>query len=486
MKRLLLSILLVGIGCWGQDGSLDETFGDSGWVIHNLGEGMETFSDVAENSSGQLFVSGYFDNVQGEYENFVLSFNEDGSLNTSFGDNGLLYSESQNFPSDEIKIQSDDKLLLKGYIPSNDRAIVRLLPNGTIDLDFGVNGMLTDFGANSYQLKFETLEDGKLLTMTEGTYSGVPHIVMRRFTYEGQLDASFGTNGEAKIPITDTASITLNTLNKLQEGAYVFYRKSLNENDVYELVKIHENGELNASFGIGGFTEVALDEDETNCKSLIFNDQSILVSCAFWDWQTEQFYRSMHKVLPSGAIDPAFNENSTNGYSGVIIQPNQRIISDGSLMDWEGGTIPIFRRHFSNGFPDYSFQFDTGGTGGGVVGPMKLIPLNSGKLLFAFSDVWYNYPDIEIVLVRLNNSPLEIIDYESQEITISPNPSDGVFHLKLDSFNQELKYSIADITGKRVQTGTIANQNTSFDLSSFEAGMYFLNLGNTTLKLIKN
>lgn len=484
MKRLLFSILFIGSICWGQDGSLDETFGNSGWVLHDLGEGMETFSDVAENSSNQLFVLGSYDDFQGGYESFILSFEENGSLNTAFGNGGLLFSEEQSFPNSVIRIQSDDKLLIQGNGPNNNPIIVRLLTDGTIDASFGVDGVLDNFGTNSSQLKFESLEDGKLLSVTTGIYSDIPHLVLRRFTNDGQLDTGYGIDGESKIPIAEASSVSLSTLNKIEEGAIIFYRKTINGNDFYELVKIHENGGLNTSFGINGFAEVILDENETNCKSLVFNDQSILVSCAYWDWQSELFLRSMQKLLPSGVKDSSFNENATNGYSGVIIQPNQRIISDSSTSDWEGGLMPYFGRFYSDGFADYSFQFSTGGTGS--VGFMNLILLNSGKLLFVASDVWYNHPDIEIILIRLNNNPLDVPDFETQEITVFPNPSDGLFQLKLKSFNQDLEYSMTDISGKQIQTGTLTGQNATLDLSMFEAGMYFLNLGDKTLKLIKN
>jgi hypothetical protein len=71
------------------------------------------------------------------------------------------------------------------------------------------------------------------------------------------------------------------------------------------------------------------------------------------------------------------------------------------------------------------------------------------------------------------------LDENTENLGVSPNPSNGVFQINGLSSNQT--YQLVNTTGQIILVG----QNNSIDLSNFESGIYFLNTEKSSVKLIK-
>ena len=75
---------------------------------------------------------------------------------------------------------------------------------------------------------------------------------------------------------------------------------------------------------------------------------------------------------------------------------------------------------------------------------------------------------------------------QNHNIDIFPNPTTGLFNLKVQPAMIGKSYSITDITGKLILTSKINNINENLNIDNFEKGTYFLQLeGESTLKIIK-
>ena len=72
------------------------------------------------------------------------------------------------------------------------------------------------------------------------------------------------------------------------------------------------------------------------------------------------------------------------------------------------------------------------------------------------------------------------LDEKTENLGVSPNPSNGVFQINGLSSNQT--YQLVNTTGQIILVG----QNNSIDLSNFESGIYFLNTEKSSVKLIKH
>ena len=100
--------------------------------------------------------------------------------------------------------------------------------------------------------------------------------------------------------------------------------------------------------------------------------------------------------------------------------------------------------------------------------------LKLGEYCFGIKD-WQHYMPVE------NNYKTE------KNIIIYPNPTTGQltirnYELEIDNFNCE----IYDIIGHCVAQFSIINSPFSIDISHLQAGIYYLKIGNETVKIIKN
>src|SRR6185369_16427454 len=74
---------------------------------------------------------------------FLLArFDADGTLDPTFGDAGLVVGPAGAFARALVR-QSDGKLVVVGNVPGQSYPVrlVRYLPDGTVDGDFGIDGV---------------------------------------------------------------------------------------------------------------------------------------------------------------------------------------------------------------------------------------------------------------------------------------------------------------------------------------------------------
>ncbi len=86
---------------------------------------------------------------------------------------------------------------------------------------------------------------------------------------------------------------------------------------------------------------------------------------------------------------------------------------------------------------------------------------------------------------KLDTNTLTVEEFESQyNVALFPNPS--VNEISISGLNHETSYSILNMQGSIVSTGTIKPTNSKISTQGLSQGIYFLNLdNNTTLKFIK-
>lgn len=163
----------VAIVCLNSDGSKYLNFGNNntGGLILLLGGIGSEASDLIITPSNEILVSGY--NATALSDNFALvKLTAEGNFINSFGDNGKVFTNlgSNSNQSRSMVIQPDDKIIVSGYRVLNnsilsDFATVRYNPDGSIDDEFGENGVvITDFLGSDDMLNSVVLQqDGKVV-----------------------------------------------------------------------------------------------------------------------------------------------------------------------------------------------------------------------------------------------------------------------------------------------------------------------------------
>lgn len=76
-----------------------------------------------------------------------------------------------------------------------------------------------------------------------------------------------------------------------------------------------------------------------------------------------------------------------------------------------------------------------------------------------------------------------IYDTETKEFSVFPNPADDYIMISVD---QPTHYTISDIFGKTILNGVIPSDNQQINIENLPDGMYFVNINNQIVKIIKN
>ncbi|HEX8565143.1 MAG TPA: FG-GAP-like repeat-containing protein [Pyrinomonadaceae bacterium] len=193
------------------DGTFDSTFDGDGQVIVETNISTNFFNSVEIQPDGKIVAAGSsLTTVSATGGYTVARFNQNGSLDTSFGSNGVVITPmwgNYNFLQD-LAIQSDGRIIVFGYISDSNQnpqesALVRYTSSGTLDTSFGVNGIVktpfSDAGAFSAG---HLQSDGKLLIASRSDGFSVLRFQTRdkaQFDYDGDGRADISvfrpTNG---------------------------------------------------------------------------------------------------------------------------------------------------------------------------------------------------------------------------------------------------------------------------------------------------
>jgi len=182
------------------DGSLDVTFDTDGKVITDFSGGYGSAWDVAIQSDGKIIAAGYADQ-SGSLGLALARYNNDGSLDDTYGTGGLVWTDALPFTSAyDMVIQLDDKIVVAGD-PGSDFVAARFDIFGNLDTEFGTDGVvITNVGSGSATLEGVALQsDGKIVLagdVSESTpYTSERHVALTRYDDAGNLDTTFGVGG---------------------------------------------------------------------------------------------------------------------------------------------------------------------------------------------------------------------------------------------------------------------------------------------------
>jgi len=245
--------------------------------------------------------------------NSILYSQTDGSLDTSFGTNGKvitdLSSSSTDFAQDGIQLP-DNKILVAGYTTLNgtDNLLLKYLPNGTLDVSFGINGIsIIKLGNDKSQIrKIATQSDGKII-LAGRSGSITSYATIARVNSDGTLDTTFGTNGITK-KISGSES-DIQSLHLLPDDKIIVVGYVLNNNADIQVIKLNADGSFDTNFGTNGVAVINFDALPQRAFCAVMNGDKILIGGVVSNPNESSLLLQLNS---NGSIDTTFG---TNGYS---------------------------------------------------------------------------------------------------------------------------------------------------------------------------
>ena len=185
-------------------GKLDPTFGSAGKVL-DLDHEFSGAEAAALQRDGRLVAAGwtarqvFAGDVWSAF--LVARYLRDGSLDPAFGSDGRMMTtfglgDGEYLGASDLVLQPDGKLIAAGQ-SDGDIALVRYLPDGSLDPSFGPAGVvLTPLGSVARASALALQQDGKIVVAgtSSATSEYLPQdFVLARYLPDGSLDPTFGS-----------------------------------------------------------------------------------------------------------------------------------------------------------------------------------------------------------------------------------------------------------------------------------------------------
>ena len=191
-----------------------------------------------------------------------------GELDSSFGAGGKVNTDilESDDEAKAVALQPDGRIIAAGSIwngGAQDFALIRYLPDGSLDSTFGIGGKVTTrFPTASYINAIALQPNGRIVVAgcANAFFRGRADLALARYTRDGALDGSFGYGG---LVITDVlnlddyvTSLALQPDGKIIAGAVVTNQAA---NFDFALIRYNSDGSLDTTFGPSHTGKVVTD-----------------------------------------------------------------------------------------------------------------------------------------------------------------------------------------------------------------------------------
>jgi uncharacterized delta-60 repeat protein len=281
---------------------------------------------VAPQSDGKVIVAGRNDGAVTDGM-AVARYNADGSLDTSFGQDGKV-----SVPFDRggyvnrVAVQPDGKIILAGG--SNlDFVVVRLNPDGSLDTTFGNGGISqVDFAGRTDNLYGLALRpDGKILVAGSASTSAADFdFAVLQYNADGSFDSTFGSGGKVVLGTAGKRE-EIRDVSLLADGRIAV---AGSVNGMGAVARLTAGGAFDTSFGTGGLVVTRLSQPLGTVLAL--KGGGVLVAGG----DGSRFVAA--RLTGSGAFDTSFG---VNGMSKVDFGYDYEYVSDLTIQ--KGGKIVL-------------------------------------------------------------------------------------------------------------------------------------------------
>ncbi|MDR4481116.1 MAG: delta-60 repeat domain-containing protein [Nitrospira sp.] len=352
---------------YNADGSLDSSFGGGDGIATSGTSFNDEGNGVAVQSDGKILVAGKYNSDFG-----LARFNSNGSLDTSFGTSGFVATDfaAGTDGAYSIALQADGRIVLGGFAFSGtsfDFALARYNSNGTLDTTFnGTGKVLTDLGATSSDTGYQvTLQpDGRILLAGWSDAGGTTDFALVRYNTDGSLDTTFNSTGKVTTAIGSSSDLA-QSVTVQADGKILVAGQSSTAGNNFAVVRYNANGSLDTSFGAGTGkvdTNFGGSSDDRGASVLVQTDGKIVVAGTSTIGGDYDF--AVVRYNSDGTLDSRFNTRDSLGgtiayteKATAVVLDNDVTIFDAELStlnNFGGATLTLARNGGANAQDVYS------------------------------------------------------------------------------------------------------------------------------------
>ncbi len=525
------------------DGSIDLSFGLKGRLFLTNKPGYAI--GLAEFKNSNYIVTGWFVNSGSNYDILTIKTKSDGSIDSSFGKNGIVTMDIDNYDySEAMTIQTDEKIIVVGELGKNEYDdlrifIARFKPDGNIDSSFGENGhVVTKFDKEVACESVALQDDGKILVGgTYNLFAMQPAYYVARYNPDGSKDNSFGDQGIAQYIfgeghgeeewVNELTTIVVQQDGKIicggSQGQFHGWKYDMG------LVRFNTDGTLDKSYGEQGsvrieypgyYSEIYTMQIQTdgklvagaNAQTLSSNDDRMLLmrflenghfdsgfaingmqatmNGQFSSYCNTSCLQDDNKIILGGNSNGKFllarfnNDNvlASNFKEVKAIQENEAITITWQTLNENNTKSYTVER--SNNAKDYA---------GINTIPAKHAATNSYSYTDKnplYGDNYYRIKENTANGTFTYSQTLKIVFENNNNISLYPNPAKNTVTIKGLNKNATTVIKITDMNGREISKESFSNStSTTLSIKALAQGSYFILVEQegrvTKLRLVK-
>jgi uncharacterized delta-60 repeat protein len=408
-----------GLARLNADGTLDLTF-DAGAAIPNARAAQATVRAIVLQPDGKILVGISYQSPGATPRKLIVRLHPNGTLDLSFN-TSLFTRPFETEGAFAIALQADGKIIVGGnfrYTSGTQRNLARLNADGSIDSSF--IQPTTGIGANNVRA-IAVQPDGKILcggTGFNGSSIATTRQAFWRLNTDGTVDTGYS---DPSIP----SSGNINALVLQPDGSMIAVGGANFSGQTPQIMRITAGGTRDASFtDIFSAASLVQLARQTDGKIIVVGDFQIT---------NPAIRNGITRLNTDGTLDTSFSTSGSTGslrsISAVGLQTNGKAVPVGRFDNFNGSPAEDYLRLNTDGSRDSSFVSNSVGYYGRVYAFLRQ---PDGKLLVGIGGDSANETKVNGVringIVRLNQ------DYSVDATFASPlTAASSVLHLALQA-----------------------------------------------------
>jgi uncharacterized delta-60 repeat protein len=488
-------------------GSLDPSFGAGGKVVTSISTGQDKAYGTAIQTDGKIIVVGYTTSALTGKDFALVRYNTNGALDNTFGTNGIVTSDLQLGSDDvaySVALQADGKIVVGGYSDdgsNKDAALVRYNTNGSLDNTFGTNGITT---TNFEALQQDEIKVVKIHALTGKIVVGgstiitssVSKPVVARYTTAGTLDNTFNTTGIRLLRITSldyqylfsVEDLAVQSNGKISAIGWRDFPGQSWSSD-YWACRIASNGTMDATFstdGVNTYNSNFNGHDRGFAMLLRTNNNILMaggshVSTVGYDFK-------LSEIAADGSVGSLNAVSDFGSFSDDIAMAlaedsNGKFVMAGTAGSATTKTFAITRKN-ADGTTDNTF-----GTSGNVTTTFGTNALNECADMAIQTDnkiVAVGYTGNDFAIARYLGATTTATEATSiAAVKLYPNPTSDIINITTSETLIGEPYIVYDVLGKTQINGKITNASFDINFDALQTGVYYLKIGKESKEILK-